>query len=145
MLPAWINDYVGIPFVEDGRDLARDGGLDCWGLVRLALMKQAGIVIPELPGVAYRRGQDRRSLREFITQFDHAAIGWTMHRPGAVQPQVFDVLWLRHCGPYHYGLCVGGGWFLHVEDGCDSVAERLNTLAWKNRLIGVFRHDSRPA
>lgn len=34
--PRQLIQYLSIPYVDGGRDIAVDGGLDCWGLVRAA-------------------------------------------------------------------------------------------------------------
>lgn len=137
MLPQWTENYVGIQYQEHGRDL--DGGLDCWGLVRLVLEKEAGIKTPLLKHIQYTRGCDRRALVKAIEEYDTVAINWKRLKPND-PPQCFDVIWLRNGGPIHFGVVVAPGWMLHVEEGSDSCLERFDGLSWKNRIMGVFRH-----
>jgi len=40
----WINTYVGIPYVFNGRDIK---GLDCYGLCKLVYQAQYGIQLPD--------------------------------------------------------------------------------------------------
>ena len=41
----WINDYVGVPYLENGRD--RHHGWDCWGLVLAVYRDRLGIELPD--------------------------------------------------------------------------------------------------
>ncbi len=42
---AWTQKYVGIPFLSGGRN---EGGVDCYGLVRLILNNEYGYNLPLL-------------------------------------------------------------------------------------------------
>lgn len=52
-LPAWISEYVGIPFVNGGRDRS---GADCYGLVSMILEDQTGAPLPQTPDEARVEG-----------------------------------------------------------------------------------------
>ncbi len=137
MLPQWTEKYVGIPYRDHGRNL--EGGLDCWGLVRLVLEEEADIKMPLLENLKFHRGCDRRALGKAIEEYDKTAIDW--NRLKMDDPvDCLDVIWLRNGGPIHFGVVVAPGWMLHVEEGSDSCLERYDGLVWKNRIMGVFRH-----
>ena len=129
---------MGIQYRDHGRNL--EGGLDCWGLARLVLEKEAAIELPLLEHLKFHQGCDRRVLSKAIEDYDKAAIDW---RRLMVDESVecFDVVWLRNGGPIHFGVVVDPGWMLHVEQGSDSCLERYDSLIWKNRIVGVFRHE----
>jgi cell wall-associated NlpC family hydrolase len=136
----WESKYVGLPYLEEGREA---DGCDCYGLVRLVQLQERGIEMPELAELAYRKGvspAERANLGEKIKAYDAAAIGW-QPVPGGWPILPFDVLWLKHGGPIHFGVAVDASTMLHVEDGCDACLERLDTIRWKNRILGVFRHE----
>lgn len=42
-----LDHYRAIPYVEGGRDLKRDKGLDCWGLARKVVLDMTGVDLPE--------------------------------------------------------------------------------------------------
>lgn len=52
----WTDDYVGLPYLDFGRDR---NGLDCWGLYMLIIKEQFGIDVPEV-GVSL--GTDVRTV-----------------------------------------------------------------------------------
>jgi cell wall-associated NlpC family hydrolase len=138
--PAWTEPFVGLRFREGGRDLAADGGLDCYGLVAHVLRVRAGIVLPEL-SVAWVSGGDASALAKFCEEFDTAAIGWLPVRDGT-GGACLDILWLRSSEPIHYGISVGGGMMLHIGRGYDSVCEPFRCLRWERRIMGIYRHES---
>lgn len=45
----WAEKYVGLPFVDGGRDWK---GCDCWGLVKLILQTECGIEVPSYGDIA---------------------------------------------------------------------------------------------
>lgn len=56
-------------------------------------------------------------------------------------PQEGDLVVLTEGGrPRHVGVCLGGGRFVHVEEGERSRVERLTSPLWANRIEGYYRY-----
>jgi len=132
-LPAWVANYIGIPFVAHGRDRT---GWDCWGLVHVVLAERFGVHVPSYVG-SYASTNDQdglgRLIRSRMTPW-HEVTG---------REHAGDVALLRVRGaPMHVGLVVAKGWMLHVEEGVDSMVERTDGPRWVKRLIGVYRHEA---
>ena len=132
LTPTWPEAYVGLPYADKGRD--RDG-VDCWGLVRLVYAELMAIELP-----SHTQGYVSASELADVTR----AIRGHM-RPWApvARPHPLDVVLLRLAGsPAHVGLIVGGGFMLHVHAGIDTALERIDTLVWRRRIVGYYRHVS---
>lgn len=63
-VPIWAGRYIGLPFAEHGRDRS---GIDCWGLVRLALLEQFSISVPSLAH-EYRRTADAARIEGLMAR-----------------------------------------------------------------------------
>lgn len=103
----WADDYVGLPFKFKGR--TREEGLDCWGLVRLVLIEQTGIMYP-----SYREDSRFQILDYSIDYLE------------VKQPTVLDVAilltevqdketWIL--APVHMGIFVNSDQILHIQTG----------------------------
>lgn len=138
-LPAWVADYIGIPYRALGR--ARDG-LDCWGLVRLVYAEQKGIALPAYDGRGFSGGRGtatRASVADTAALVAEAQRTSWREVPRA-SAAVLDVVLLRvHGQPIHVGVVVAPGAMLHSLAGHDSAVERLDGMAWANRLMGFWR------
>lgn len=130
---SWEGAYVGVPFVEGGRDRR---GLDCWGLVRLVFRDRLAIDLPlhdEIGPADHRR----------VTTQMQASIG-----SGAWQkvqgPRAYDVMVARRDPhsryPGHVGVMLDSGRVLHVWKGRDVHVSRLREPALAGLIIGFFRH-----
>lgn len=135
-IPNWVNSYVGIPFVDFGRDVA---GTDCWGLVCLVYKNIYGISLPSYLS-SYSSALDRPSVQSHIqdtTQeddWDEILLGW--EREG-------DLIITRHLGlPCHVALVVSKGWMLHAYPQRETVLESYERPAWNRAIHGIFRHKS---
>lgn len=134
MLPDWVNDYVGIPFVDGGR--TREG-CDCYGLVCLVFAEQFKVTLPRrdywplVSDVSYLD----RSIEEVRTVFWRPVEGQAW--PGCVAE-------FRVPGKdrtlFHCGLMVSPTHMLHVFRGCETVLEEVYGLVWTNRLMGIYRY-----
>ncbi|MGD9850100.1 MAG: C40 family peptidase [Nitrospirales bacterium] len=134
MLPDWINDYIGIPFVDGGRDRA---GCDCYGLVRLVLAEQFAIDAPSYHE-DYRSADDRAGVADAL---EARRGGRWQEITEARMAQAGDVAVFRVGGlPLHCGLLVSPDRMLHVAKGCETVVEPIDGPVWKNRLVGLYRY-----
>jgi cell wall-associated NlpC family hydrolase len=124
-----LSKYVGIPFVDHGRNLA---GCDCWGLIRLIYKNEFGIDLPDM-GPLYNHVSDMSGMANiYVDQLPK----WEKTQA----PKTGDVVLLRiQSVPIHVGIVLDGSTMLHVMQGCDAVVENFNTPLWKNRVEGFYR------
>jgi cell wall-associated NlpC family hydrolase len=136
--PDWVVPYIGLPWQMLGR--TREG-LDCWGLVRLVLAERWGVAVPAFDGAGWtgqRKAEDIAAFARFITGHmpDWKSVGWVGRREG-------DGVLLRVRGrPVHIGLIVAPEWFLHILSGHNAAVERFDSIVWRDRIAGAYRHVS---
>lgn len=137
----WWNDYVDRPWKEGGRD---NDGFDCWGLVRVVYKSQIDVDLPRLELAVWRRGGDARKLLKAVREYSDQ-----LQKDEFVpllldgNYKEFDLLWLRNGGPIHFAVMIDDKRFIHVEEGCDTAIEKINSLRWERKIRGVFRHKTR--
>ena len=124
-----LTPYIGIPFQAKGRTPA---GMDCWGLVRLFYKNEFGIQLPSYTD-DYVSSTDRKTVSQAITE----NIGsWQK----VEKPQFGDMLLFQVLGlPLHTGIYIGDNDFLHAFRNTHSCIERINSITWSRRLLGVYR------
>ncbi|OBU50164.1 NlpC/P60 family protein [Stenotrophomonas maltophilia] len=98
-------------------------------------------------GIPY---QGEKFCREFVRQVlaEHGipmpAVDSPAHATGWQRvpvPQRLDVVVFNSAGrPWHVGVCLGTGDFLHVEEGRTSRIERLGSPMWEARIGGFYRY-----
>lgn len=99
----WINDYVGVPYLENGRD--RDGW-DCWGLVMAVYRDRLGVELPDWKWTAPYGALDK--LRAFGLAVDQADAEAWAHELEA--PEAFALALVHgERRPHHVGVAVGAG------------------------------------
>jgi cell wall-associated NlpC family hydrolase len=133
LLPDWVKKYVGIPFVEYGRDAS---GCDCWGLLCLVSLNEFDIRVPLFAGETWSSNRDTKKIARLMLA---NAGDWVEVPPG--EEQCGDGVWLTMCGvPSHVGVVVARGMMLHLERGCDAVVERYDSILWRNKIKGFYRY-----
>ena len=130
--PEWCAAYLRVPFAEKGRDRS---GADCWGLVRLVLEEQFGLL--GLPGYEseYRNTSDRDGIAEAVRS--GLLDGWEPTDAPAAGVLVI----LRLAGrPWHCGVMANRNWMLHTLEGTGVCVERIDGMLWRNRIEGCWRY-----
>jgi len=134
MIPDWVAPFVGIPWLEKGRD---HEGADCWGVLRLAMREHFGVDLPSY-GEDYDDLTDGAKITALLRQGIPSG-GWRQ----VTDPREGDGVVLRIIGPLelHVGLVVAPGLFLHaLEKYGGSAVERLDHPMWAHRILGYYRH-----
>jgi len=132
----WTDRYIGIPFIEGGRDFS---GCDCAGLVLLALREECGI--SALDFTEYER-------LDFAGMAGYGKLGGLIERAmrewcGVDAPKAFDLARFYHGRfPCHVGLWTGhGNTFLHVDKrGTFARLTSMTDLSWGKRFFEFRRH-----
>lgn len=132
-----LGNYVGIPYVNAGRDR---NGIDCWGLVRLFYFEQYKIEL--VSGGADYAAEDGSNVFAKLTS--EAMAEATQEWERTDNPNAGDIVLLRILGyPSHIGIVVSPGKMLHARSGIDSAIESIESGAWRHRIDGYYRHKSR--
>lgn len=127
--------YIGIPFVDGGRDRR---GCDCWGLVRLVLAEQAGIEVPSYGEISARELLAiSRTVRCAVAGEPWRIVETPRDLDVAVMRQRADV----DLTPYHLGI-VWKGRLLHTATGVDSHTVPLVPGPIATPIVGFFRHKA---
>lgn len=133
--PEWVEEYIGVPFEERGRD--PESGWDCWGLFQYCQREHLGL---ELPGYLdeYDTIEDEERVSAAVME------GIQAEWEEVTSPKLGDGVVLNiMAAPMHVGLVVSRRHFMHVFRGIETVIERLGSLRWENRVEGFYRHESR--
>lgn len=103
----WVNSYIGIPFLVNGRDMQ---GFDCYGLVVHVMQHQQGVSIVDW------KVADERAVTAFAAMA--TGIAQQLKDGKAVEvehPQDFDIVAIeRHGMAIHLGVYINGG-VLHTS------------------------------
>jgi hypothetical protein len=145
----WVSSYLGLPYAQNGRDRS---GIDCWGIVRLVLAEQAGLLLPDYGEVD---GLDLLAVARAMRQQSQAGPWQPVER---IADRPFDVVWLRAVSrdgerlvnlPSHCGIVTRPGFMLHIERATDSAMVPYRAGAGVlphprivHRVLGVYRHEA---
>jgi cell wall-associated NlpC family hydrolase len=131
MLPTWVADYIGIPFVPHGR--TREG-CDCYGLLRLVLTEQFGRELPLYDDYDFEdKGEEARLIDERLPLIGAA---FTHTRT------VGDIVLMRERGsPSHVGIYVGDDQMLHAGGIKAACLEHLTSPLIRSRIVGYYHVD----
>jgi len=130
MKPFDISPYIGVPFLEHGRD---PNGWDCWGSFYY-LRKVGGEPVPCYSG-RYDDVRDREQLDHLISNEMSPWEKIEIYQAGFGDGVLLKIENL----PVHIGFYLGNKQFLHVHAGIETTVERLDSLFWKRRVEGLYR------
>ena len=126
----WHNKYIGIPFLDKGRDI---NGIDCWGLARLVYKQEYKIDLPNF-STDYE-ADDTERMRDLLAQYKE---GWEkIDAPTEGCIVLFNILGVES----HIGIAVSNTHFLHARDRYDSAIESFESVAWRNRITGFYKYS----
>ena len=130
MMYKWVNKYIGIPFVSNGRTME---GCDCYGLIRLVLHNEYGICLPELSD----NYTDAQNIKETARLFaEHRPVIAAEKLPGPKERAL--VVITEHGRPCHAGIAAGGGYILHTGAKTGSVCQRESHPGLRGRIEGYY-------
>ena len=121
----WQNKYIGIPFLDKGRDT---NGIDCWGLARLVYKQEYNIDLPSF-GNDYE-ANDTERMQDLLAQYKE---GWEkIDAPVEGCIVLFNIFGVES----HMGIAISDTHFLHAREKYTSAIEAFDSVAWRNRITG---------
>jgi cell wall-associated NlpC family hydrolase len=130
-----VDKYIGLPFVDGGRDL---DGLDCWGLVSLIYKDVLDLEIPNYEISAL----DTDKVCEAMS-WGRDNDGWMEVAKGEYRPGDLVALAMHLKYPdmiNHVGVYVGGGSFIHTQQKTGAIISPMYHILYEKRVKGVYRY-----
>jgi len=131
MMYTWVNKYIGIPFVSNGRST---DGCDCYGLIRLILRNEYGIELPELSN----NYADALNVSETARLFAENLPVLTAEKIDRPEEKAVVVI-TEHGVAAHVGIVAGSGYILHTGVKTGSVCQRETHPGLRGRIEGYYR------
>ena len=130
----WTNAFVGLPWLDRGRDWK---GVDCWGLLYLVYQTK-GIAVQSY-SESYTSATEREQVA--LLAQDANKSPWLSVERG--QEQSFDMLFFRRGRlATHVGVVTARGKMLHICEGREAVIDRYDLSPWSVKLCGIYRHEA---
>ena len=131
-----MNEYLGIPFEDGGRDRC---GCDCWGLVRLVLYEKHGVTVPAYGDIGVA------DLLHIARTMQQAVATGPWAEVKRDQLQAGDVVVLKNIlkpvqFPCHVGIMIDGNKMLHTEFAAGAHIVLVDDKTVKDRIICYRRH-----
>ena len=127
---SWVKNYIGIPFVSNGRTC---NGCDCYGLVRLVLMYEYGVTLPELSDDYSDALNIAETERLFTENLPILASSKISH------PEEKAIVTITEQGRLsHVGIVAGDGYILHTGVKTGSVCQRVAHPGLRGRIEGYY-------
>lgn len=131
-----IDDLIGIPFVDGGRDPRT--GLDCWGLV-LEVFRRSGINLPD-----YKIGCHETNAIGCAVEGERMKGRWrSWFQHDAPAPSVVAIRFNSPILVNHTGVYLGGGRFLHTRELIGVAVERIDAPSWRHRIEGFYTPEGK--
>ena len=126
-----VDDLIGIPWKEDGLVL-EDGGLNCWGLVKVVALR-LGMEIPAFDEyVDQMATQIGEQLREGFERFSG------LFEP-VEDPEEGDLVFFEIGDKCHIGVMLSASWFVHSRERIGVCKTRIRSLEYKPFFKGYYR------
>lgn len=123
--------YIGVPWVDKGRSF---DGWDCYGLVYCISRHDLERMVPSYV-LGYTSSMHEASVGDALNFYSKEWNNVTNDRR-----EIGDVLVFTLGGvPMHCGLVVTEHLMLHCFKGRDTVLEPFDSMAWRQRIEGVYR------
>ena len=133
--------YMTLPWKPRGRDLEKDGGVDCWGLVLLIYKDFYDLSLDDFESISPSNGYTATS-----EQISSAICGYKDFKEITDAPKqavANDIVIFNAAGqPLHAGVCLDNKRFMHMDRNSGVTVGKFNSMEWKNRIQGIYRYKA---
>lgn len=131
----WSDRFIGIPYVDFGRDRA---GCDCWGLACVIYAEELGITLPEYLG--YASADEHGEIAALIAGAATSPL-WV---PVTGTALAFDIAVFRR-GRFssHLGIVIRHGIMIHMVADDQAKVQGYVKGPYGHRFTGHYRYASR--
>jgi cell wall-associated NlpC family hydrolase len=124
---------VGIPY--NNGPVYEEGKLNCYEIVMSVYREHKGVDLPDFRGMY----SDPANAGEVSAAIVGGLDGWDE----VEEPSSLDVIVFRIMGmPWHCGVYLEAGKFLHSMKGHNAAIDRLSSLRWRDRVEGFYQCKS---